>query len=635
MAMTETPPEAEEKNATKPQIKKPKRGKAGGIFFGALALLIILGLGGLGFWAAQNATDEEQSGPSNATLAPGPTLTASGTTTFKAGDLQQVYKIIADPADYQLLFAATSGGLKRSADGGQTWADLDAAEIKGQAITALAIDGEDPERPLYAGTFNNGLFKSSDGGKTWANLGLKNRNLTALAAYKSMVYVAVNGPFAGIYHSSDAGKTFLATDSGNLPPALDIRSITINLDNPADVYIGTAFVEGQRTADYSRVRVSRDGGRTWASLGNWDFNNSGSGPDPRNPISVLLYAPGDRVYAGDGNRLFKLSPDRQDWLSAGTGLAEGVYAVVSDPQLPGIVYAAAKDGFYRNTGGQDWQKLDAGKGGPVFNPGATTLTALPALVAVNTHNNAISVNGLNSTYLYALNQEGRLIGFENRDFGKNVIAPVPGFKEPDFTLYNGINPAGGVEPPAPDSPPDPGKTYFPETKHYLSGGFKTFWDKNGGLTAFGYPLTEEFSEFIATQNVTRTVQYFERVRLEFDSTARPGQEVSVGLLGRDAVALKYYVPGRFIPNTRDQAYFPQTKHTLRLGFYQFWSGNGGLGRFGYPLSEEVDEKNVIDGKSGTVQYFERVKLEFDKTTNQVKIGNLGRELLIRRGWIKP
>jgi hypothetical protein len=278
--------------------------------------------------------------------------------------------------------------------------------------------------------------------------------------------------------------------------------------------------------------------------------------------------------------------------------------------------------------------LNEGKTTDPFDSASTSLKALPVLVPVNTHSNAVSVNGLNTTYLYSVDAQGRLIAFENRDFGKTVIAPIPGFIAPDFTPYNGVNPAAPVDPPAADAPADPGKTYFPETRHYLSGGFKTFWDKNGGLSAFGYPLTEEFSEFIATQNVTRTVQYFERVRLEFDPAAK-GNEVSVGLLGRDAVALKYYVPGRFIPNTKDQSYFPQTKHTLRLGFYQFWDKNGGLSRFGYPLSEEVDEKNVIDGKTVTVQYFERVKLEFDKSTNQVKIGNLGREMLVRRGWIKP
>jgi hypothetical protein len=624
MAMTETPPVEEKPSASSTVKKQPPR--RGNFFFGIVALVIVLALLGLGIWAAQSASDNAPA--PNASPTPNPTLASTTVIPVQARTAPQISELLADPAEYQTLFAATANGIKRSGDGGQTWTDLDSADIKGQTITALAIDGEDAERPLYAGTFNNGVFKSSDGGKTWTNLGLKERSIVALAAYKSAVYVAVNGPFAGVYHSTDAGKTFLPADKGNLPANIDIRSIAINPDNPLDVYIGTAYVEGGRAPDYSRVRVSHDGGRTWNSLGRWELNQQ---PDPRSTITVLLYAPGDRVYAGDGNRLYRLSADRNLWQSAGTGLPEGVYAVSSDPQLPGIVYAAAPDGFYRNTGTQDWQKLDAGKGGKLL--GADS--AVPNLIAVNTHSNAVSVNGLNSTYLYGLTGDGQLLGFENRDFGKGVVAAVPGFKEPDFSPYNGVNPAAAVDPPAPDTPPDPGKTYFPETKHYLSGGFKTFWDKNGGLAAFGYPLTEEFSEFIQTQNVTKTVQYFERVRLEYDPKAKAGQEVSVGLLGRDAVALKYYVPGRFLPNTRDQAYFPETKHTLRLGFYQFWSSNGGLGRFGYPLSEEVDEKNVIDGKPGTVQYFERVKLEFDKDTKQVKIGNLGREILIRRGWLRP
>ncbi|NWJ94707.1 MAG: hypothetical protein HXX20_02900 [Chloroflexi bacterium] len=626
MPLTETTPE--EKSATKAKVY-PRKNKFGRYFFGLLALLFIGGLATLGLWAGQNVNQEELSklGGISAT-------TPVSLTPLSQGELQQVYDLVADPADYQVLFVATSNGLRRSGDGGQTWTDVEISELKGQAITGLALDGEDPERPIYIGTSGSGLFKSGDGGKTWTNLGLKNRNIQVVAAYKSAVYVAVSSPFAGIYHSSDAGKTFQPSDMGNLPPEINIQTIAIDPDNPLNLYIGTAFISGKRTTDYGRVKVSSDGGRTWKDLGNWDLNNS-KGPDPRKAIIVLIYAPGDRLYAGDGNQLFRLSPDRTVWQSAGTGLPDTVYGVASDPQLPGIVYAATRDGFYRNTGIQEWQKLDEGKISTPFNNGNLTLKALPNLVSVNTHSNAISINGLNTTYLYGLDSEGRLSGFENRDFGKTVVAPVPGFKEPDFTPYNGVNPAAGVDPPTPDTPPDPGKTYFSETKHYLAGGFKTYWDKYGSLSAFGYPITEEFSEFIATQNVTRTVQYFERVRLDYDAAAKPGQEVSVGLLGRDAVALKYYVPGRFIPNTKDQAYFPQTKHTLRLGFYQFWDRNNGLVRFGYPLSEELDEKSVIDGKVGTVQYFERVKLEFNKESKQVQIGNLGREFLVRRGWLRP
>ena len=36
--------------------------------------------------------------------------------------------------------------------------------------------------------------------------------------------------------------------------------------------------------------------------------------------------------------------------------------------------------------------------------------------------------------------------------------------------------------------------FFPETGHSLSFGFKAFWEHNGGLAVFGYPLTDEFQE---------------------------------------------------------------------------------------------------------------------------------------------
>ena len=62
------------------------------------------------------------------------------------------------------------------------------------------------------------------------------------------------------------------------------------------------------------------------------------------------------------------------------------------------------------------------------------------------------------------------------------------------------------------SPPRPSTTnraYFPETGHTLSNGFLNYWRTNGGLSVFGYPLSEETSE----DGVT--VQYFERARFEY------------------------------------------------------------------------------------------------------------------------
>jgi thermitase len=55
-------------------------------------------------------------------------------------------------------------------------------------------------------------------------------------------------------------------------------------------------------------------------------------------------------------------------------------------------------------------------------------------------------------------------------------------------------------------------------------------------------------------------------------------------------------------------YFPETGHSLRGAFLSYWEAHGGLPIFGFPTSEEFVEA-AADGKTYTVQYFERHRLE--------------------------
>src|SRR5215210_3583850 len=54
----------------------------------------------------------------------------------------------------------------------------------------------------------------------------------------------------------------------------------------------------------------------------------------------------------------------------------------------------------------------------------------------------------------------------------------------------------------------PDRVYFPATNHTLSEQFLTYWQNNGGLALFGYPISEPVRE----GNVL--AQYFERNRFE-------------------------------------------------------------------------------------------------------------------------
>ncbi|HEU4323148.1 MAG TPA: hypothetical protein VFS21_08340 [Roseiflexaceae bacterium] len=75
----------------------------------------------------------------------------------------------------------------------------------------------------------------------------------------------------------------------------------------------------------------------------------------------------------------------------------------------------------------------------------------------------------------------------------------------------------------------PGLRFFRETGHAVRDRFLSFWEQNGGLMVLGYPISDEVQERLPDGQI-RTVQYFERARLELH-TDQAGQ-VQIGLLGR-------------------------------------------------------------------------------------------------------
>jgi hypothetical protein len=184
----------------------------------------------------------------------------------------------------------------------------------------------------------------------------------------------------------------------------------------------------------------------------------------------------------------------------------------------------------------------------------------------------------------------------------------------------------------------PNNLYFKETGHNLSNSFKRFWEQRNGAQLLGLPISEEFQEG------GLTVQYFERARLEYHPEyAGTSAEVQLGLLGRlvttgrkDSEAVFKSVPA--FATTTDRIYFKETGHSLSTGFKVFWEKYGGVSQFGYPISEEFQEVNQLDGKTYTVQYFERGRLEYHPeakgTPYEVQVGLLGLQVLKARGWLQ-
>ena len=171
----------------------------------------------------------------------------------------------------------------------------------------------------------------------------------------------------------------------------------------------------------------------------------------------------------------------------------------------------------------------------------------------------------------------------------------------------------------------PDRVYFSQTGHYLSYGFLNYWRGHGGLNIFGYPLTDEITD----QSTGLTVQYFERAVFEWHADQPEGQRVELQRLGADLTQGNTEPAFDRITATSDNScnFYSETGHRLCNGFLSYWQNHGGLSIYGFPISEEFQQKNPDDGQMYTVQYFERARFEWhpnsDGSGGVVMLGRLG------------
>lgn len=171
--------------------------------------------------------------------------------------------------------------------------------------------------------------------------------------------------------------------------------------------------------------------------------------------------------------------------------------------------------------------------------------------------------------------------------------------------------------------PNQNNAYFQETGYFVTQPFLGYWQENGGLGLFGYPISDIMQETDDATGEVYTAQYFERARFEL----HPSQG-DIVLLGRLGAIL--HAPEEPVSPIEGAQFFPETGHNLSGIFLDYWNANGGLAVFGFPISEERVEKNPVDGKEYSVQYFERNRFELHPenagTPFEVQLGLLGAEL---------
>src|SRR5215211_7489705 len=111
---------------------------------------------------------------------------------------------------------------------------------------------------------------------------------------------------------------------------------------------------------------------------------------------------------------------------------------------------------------------------------------------------------------------------------------------------------------------------FVETGLCIEGRIREFWEQNGGLSAFGLPITPQQEQLIEGQ--PRQVQWFERNRLELHPESQRPYDVLLGRLGVDRLSAQGRDWFQFPKSTPQPGcqFFPQTNHNICGAIWNTW-----------------------------------------------------------------
>jgi len=187
---------------------------------------------------------------------------------------------------------------------------------------------------------------------------------------------------------------------------------------------------------------------------------------------------------------------------------------------------------------------------------------------------------------------------------------------------------------------------FVETNQCMDGRIAEFWEQNGGLAVFGFPIGPQ--EQITVDGKTITVQRFERNRLELHPGNKRPYDVLLGRLGADRLGQQGRDWFSFAKSgdTGGCRVFAETGHAVCGSILKAWRANGlqidgkkavsdaeSLALFGMPLSGLMTE-TLSDGKQYQVQWFERARFELhpeNAAPYDVLLGLLGIEVGVPPG----
>ena len=263
-----------------------------------------------------------------------------------------IYAIIVDPANSDILYLAGSLGLWTSTDGGQNWTQGSNGGIGTAQTLVLDLSSAPGSRVLYAGVNSSGVWKTTDGGASWTQV--LSTSTTAIEAQLGTHVAPPPAKAPGIGKVAVTLAPVTGANPGGIPP------IYITIEGNNGDFVPTPYTQ------ILGIFESTDGGSTWT------LRNAGSSLTCQcfytNTIAADPGSPGDGandvIYWGGTNE-FRSADSGNSFSDVTNNVHADSHAWAFVPQAspPSIVYSGNDGGIWASAdSGAHW--TGAGGGTP-------------------------------------------------------------------------------------------------------------------------------------------------------------------------------------------------------------------------------------------------------------------------------
>ena len=424
--------------------------------------------------------------------------------------------IVIDPNNSNILYLATgdsdgkdtySIGVLKSIDGGLTWSATGLMYSVNQSYTIakLLIDPNNSQ-VVYAAT-SNGLMKTTDGGVNWVSIKSNGFKDIEFKPFNSNTIYATNG--ASFWYSKDAGITWSATPT-NFGVSIGRSCIAVTPADSNYIYILGSLGANGNADDYGFGGIVRstNGGQSFSlrsstpNVMGWSTSGNDQGGQGWYDLALACSPTNKDVIFTGGVNIWKSTnggstmTNCSNWWGSGTGYVHAdQHNIEFFPGSGTTVFVANDGGVFKSTNtGSSWTDISNGlKIAQQYNLGVSQTNSLLTLTGwqdngSNLHNGSSSgevlggdgfeciISHANANEMYAELYYGDISKSTNGGSSFSNIVNSGG---------TGVNEDGAWNTPYIQHPTNPGTLLVGKSQVYRTTNGGSSWSQVGTLTNNG------------------------------------------------------------------------------------------------------------------------------------------------------